>query len=131
MTLDEALSSIQTSLQAELAGWEVNASLIGYPKDKLVDVLYTNFDYRYLDMGTRAYVGSLAFYLYRLSGTSYAELLQTTDKVLDWCDSFSDAKIHIGNNSEILAQVSQVDGTFDNEKTYRVIEIVVPVEIIS
>lgn len=131
MTLDEALTTIKTSLQAELPTWDVNTELIGYPKDKLLDILYTSFDFRYVDMGTRAYSGALAFYLYRVSGTSYTELLTATDTVLSWLDAFNHAEINIGNNTETVANVGQVDGTFDNDVTYRVIEIVVPVEILS
>lgn len=131
MNLTDALDTLSTSLQTELPGWNINFDEIDYPEDKLIDLLYDTFNFSYVDMGTRAYVGRLSFVLYREYKHSYQELLDAVDTLLKWLDDYSHSEIQIGNNTETIADVGLLDGTFDDITRFRVVTITVPFEILA
>lgn len=131
MNLADALSTLGASLGSQLEGWDVNTSLIDYPKDKLVDVLFETFDFGYADMSTLVYSGRLSIYIYRRYKQSYAELLSALDVVLAWLRSYSHPSINIGDNTETVANIGVIDGTFDDVDRFRVIGITVPFEILA
>lgn len=107
----------------------MNTSQIDFPKDKLVDLLYENFSMEFIDMSTLAYRGRLSIYLYRSYKSSYQELLTATDAVLNWLHAFNNSFITIGDNTEVLATVGVVDGTFDDVTRFRVVSLSVPFEV--
>lgn len=130
MTLTHALQTLKTSLATQLPGWTINIDEIDYPKDKLVDIIYGTGQLQYVDLGTRAYVGTLSFYLYRSYKQSYTELLNAVDTVTAWLDDFNDPALSIGGNTEVIANIGTLEGAVDNSTQFRVVELAVPYELL-
>src|SRR5690554_6493823 len=118
MTLSNALNALKTSLGERLPGWKINVDEIDYPVDKMCDIIYGNSDMRYLDMGTRAYVGYLSFYHYRNYRESYTELLNDVDSLTAWLDEYENDEMFIGGNSEIVANIGTLEGALDNNTRF-------------